>query len=87
MADGGGGGRSRRGRKCEGRKDRRVRGGIAGGGGGNGGGGGGGLAEREGTVREKKLCRSMKNCTGILPPQLTVWEADLISGESIRLEL
>lgn len=33
------------------------------------------------------LCRSMKNCTGILPPQLTVWEADLISGESIRLEL
>lgn len=30
------------------------------------------------------LCRSIKNCTGILPPQLT---ADLISGESIRLEL
>lgn len=29
----------------------------------------------------------MKNCTGILPPQLTVLEADLISGESIRLEL
>lgn len=33
------------------------------------------------------VCRSMKNCTGILPPQRTVWEADLISGESIRLEL
>lgn len=31
----------------------------------------------------EKLCRSMKNCSGILPPQLAVWEADLISGESI----
>lgn len=51
------------------------------------------MEEREGWVRaggncqEEMLCRSMKNCTGILPPQLTVWEADLISGESIWLEL
>lgn len=58
---------------------------------GNGGGGVGrwlGRAEREGgNYQGGKLCRSMKNCTGILPPQLAVWEADLISGESVRLEL
>lgn len=47
-----------------------------------------GGAEREGrNCQGEMLCRSMKNCTGILPPQLTVWEADLISGGSIRLEL
>lgn len=38
------------------------------------------------TIREM-LCRSMKNCSGILPSQLTFWEADLISSESIWLEL
>lgn len=52
---------------------------------GNGGGREGGCAG--GNCQGEMLCRSMKNCTGILPPQLTVWEADLISGESIRLEL
>lgn len=51
---------------------------------GNGGGGGCRAGEN---CQGEMLCRSMKNCTGILPPQLTVWEADLISGESIRLEL
>lgn len=40
-----------------------------------------------GKYQGEKLCRSMKNCSGILPPQLAVWEADLISGESIWLEL
>lgn len=55
---------------------------------GNGGKGGwAGRSRARGNYQGAKLCRSMKNCTGILPPQLTVWEADLISGESIRLEL
>lgn len=45
--------------------------------------GGEGWVRAGGNCQEEKLCRSMKNCTGILPPQLTVWEADLISGESI----
>lgn len=47
----------------------------------------GGRSKNGGNIREEKLCRSMKNCSGILPPQLAVWEADLISGESIWLEL
>ncbi len=50
-------------------------------------GGEGGRCRAGGSCQGEMLCRSMKNCTGILPPQLTVWEADLISGESIRLEL
>ena len=50
-------------------------------------GGRGGGSRAGGNYQGEKLCRSMKNCTGILPPQLTNWEADLISGESIRLEL
>lgn len=59
-----------------------------GGNGGEEGAGGRSRAEREGgNYQGGKLCRSMKNCTGILPPQLAVWEADLISGESVRLEL
>lgn len=49
--------------------------------------GGEGWVRAGGNCQEEMLCRSMKNCTGILPPQLTVWEADLISGESIWLEL
>lgn len=52
---------------------------------GKGRGGGGCRSGRE--LSGRMLCRSMKNCTGILPPQLTVLEADLISAESIRLEL
>lgn len=47
----------------------------------------GGRCRAGGNCQGEMLCRSMKNCTGILPPQLTVWEADLISSESIRLEL
>lgn len=43
--------------------------------------------QNRGKYQGEKLCRSMKNCSGILLPQLTVWEADLISGESIWLEL
>lgn len=48
---------------------------------GNGGEGGG--ADPTGNCQGEMLCRSMKNCTGILPPQLIVSETDLISGESI----